>query len=236
MSADIRESSQADFAKAIKKNQLAILPVGSLEQHGPHLPVSTDSIISEYLARQTASRLGAFLFPTINYGVSFEHAPMFNISVTHSVLSALVCDVCSSIAANGMTKIVIINGHHGNMGALQYVAQDLQGRVPAGTCINTIHYWHLLKEGFDHAGEVETSLILAIAPQLVRMDKAEANAKKLAKSKTAYSSLTNAPGSFTEITGNGVWGNPKNATAEKGKQLINEIVKDLSKTILELDA
>jgi creatinine amidohydrolase len=93
----------------------------------------------------------------------------------------------------------------------------------------------LLHGDFDHAGEIETSLVLAIAPSLVRMDKAEPNLKKLSKSKVAYSSITNNPGSFINITGNGVWGDPRDATAQKGRMLLEEIVKTLSQTIFELE-
>lgn len=236
MSVDVFGMSQHDFAKAVKKNRLAIIPVGSLEQHGDHLPVSTDSIISEYLARQVAAKVGAFVFPVIPFGVSFEHSPMFNISIKHSMLSSLVCDICLSIAANGIKKIVVINGHHGNIGALQYLAQDLHGRVPADVSVNTLHYWHMMKDQFDHAGEVETSLVLAIAPDLVKMNLTRANSKRLSKSKAAYATMTNTPGSFVRITGTGVWGDPNKATAEKGKRLIDEIIEGLSKTILELES
>jgi creatinine amidohydrolase len=92
----------------------------------------------------------------------------------------------------------------------------------------------MMKSEFDHAGEVETSLVLAIAPELVRMDRAVPNSKKLSKSKAAYSGITTAPGSFPKITGNGVWGNPRKATAAKGEKWIKEIVAGLVKTVSEL--
>ncbi|MFL6441285.1 MAG: creatininase family protein, partial [Nitrososphaeraceae archaeon] len=101
--------------------------------------------------------------------------------------------------------------------------------------IFSINYWHLMQHKFDHAGEVETSLVLAIAPELVKMDKAEPNSKEISKSKITYSSITNNPGSFVNITGNGVWGDPTNATAQKGRELLDEIVKNLTQTILELE-
>lgn len=245
--------SDPDFKRDLKKIRRAIIPVGSLEQHGPHLPVSTDSLISEYVARMVASRVGAFVLPVIPYGVSFEHEPMFAVSLRNSTLSAMVCDACASIAAAGGGKIkdiVILNGHHGNMGALQYIAQDFRERVAGSagtgaatlaTCVHTLHYWHALKNEFDHAGEVETSLVLAIAPELVRMDLAvpSSNKKLLSlspKSKAAYSSMTSAPGSFPRITGNGVWGNPAKASAEKGRRWIEEIVNGLSQTVAELSS
>lgn len=234
MSVPVFGMSERDFRAAIRKTRRAIIPVGSLEQHGSHLPVSTDSLVVEYLARMAAEQVGAFVLPVISYGVSFEHKPMFNVSLRNSTLSTMIRDACVSLAENRIKEIVILNGHHGNMGALQYIAQELHGRLPKDVHVHTIHYWHMMKSEFDHAGEVETSLVLAIAPELVRMDLAMPNSKRLSKSKAAYSSITNAPGSFPKITGNGVWGDPRKATAAKGERLIQEITTGLAKTIGEL--
>lgn len=233
MSVPVLGMSEHDFQNELNKTRRAIIPIGSLEQHGSHLPVSTDSLIAEYLARMAAEKVGAFVLPVISYGVSFEHKPMFNISVRHSTLSTMICDTCVSLVENRIKQIIMINGHHGNMGALQYIAQELVGRIPKTTSVHTIHYWHMMNSEFDHAGEVETSLLLAIAPELVRMDRAAPNSKRLSKSKAAYRSITNAPGSFPKITGNGVWGDPRNATAQKGNKLIQEITTRLAKTITE---
>ena len=93
----------------------------------------------------------------------------------------------------------------------------------------------MMQHKFDHAGEVETSLVLAIAPELVKMNKAEPSSKKISKSKIIYSSITNNPGSFIKITGNGIWGDPTNATAQKGRELLYEIVKNLIQAIHELE-
>ena len=228
--------SEYDFRCALrKKAKRAIVPVGSLEQHGNHLPVSTDSLIAEFFARNVAEKVGALVLPVITYGVSFEHKPMFNVSLRNSTLSTMVRDACISLAENGLKQIIILNGHHGNMGALQYIAQALAGTVSKTVSVHTLHYWHMMEDKFDHAGEVETSLVLAIAPELVKMDKALPNSKKLAKSKAAYSSITNAPGSFPKITGNGVWGDPRKATAKKGEKWIEEITMGLAATITEFD-
>jgi creatinine amidohydrolase len=224
--------SDPDIRKAATKR--AIIPVGSLEQHGAHLPVSTDALIAEHISNQVATRVGALVLPAIAYGVSFEHSPMFNVSLQNRTLAAVVCDACASLAETGVKEIIIINSHHGNMGALQYVAQELKGRVPAGVSVHTLHYWHALKQEFDHAGEVETSLVLAIAPDLVRMERAKPGAKKPTKSKAAYASMTGAPGSFVRITGNGVWGDPRKASAEKGRRMVKDIVQGLVRTISEL--
>lgn len=234
MSVPVSGMSDRDFKIALRKIRRAIIPVGSLEQHGSHLPVSTDSLIAEHIARLAAEQVGAFVLPVFSYGVSFEHKPLFNVSLRNSTLSTMICDACISLAENRIKEIIIINGHHGNIGALQYIAQELHGKLPKDIRVHTIHYWHMMKSDFDHAGEVETSLVLAIAPELVRMDMAVPNTKKLSKSKAAYSSITNAPGSFPKITGNGVWGDPRKATAAKGEKWIQEITAGLAKTIGEL--
>ena len=235
MLAQVFDMSDYDFKITLKKIKRAIIPVGSLEQHGAHLPVSTDSLIAEYIARILAAKIGAFVLPVISYGVSFEHKPMFNVSLHNSTLSSMLCDACVSLAENNIREIIILNGHHGNTGALQYIPQEVQSKVPTRHIkIHTMNYWQMMKQDFDHAGEVETSLVLAIAPELVRMDRAMPNTKNLPKSRAAYRSLTNEPGSFPKITGNGVWGDPTKANASKGGRLMKEIIANLTKTVVEL--
>ena len=236
MSVSINRISHGEFCDIITKIKRAIIPVGSMEQHGDHLPVSTDSLIAENIARLVAEQVPSFIIPPVLFGVSYEHRPMFNISVRNTTLSRIICDICCSLVENGIKRIIIINGHHGNIGALQYIAQNLYEKIPNDISIHSVNYWHLMQSEFDHAGDVETSLMLATAPELVRMDKAEASYNKLSKSKVAYASITNNPGSFPKITGNGVWGDPKNATANKGHKLLDEIVRNLVQTIHEIES
>ena len=158
---------------------------------------------------------------------------MFNISVHDSTLSNILCDICISIAHLGIKKIVIINGHHGNMGVLQYVSQNTFEKMPPDSAVHIINYWSFMNEKFDHAGEVETSILLAIKPTLVKLDKAKASSKILTKSREAYRSMTCRPGSFPELTGNGVWGDPRLASAEKGKKLLSELIENIIRTIRE---
>jgi creatinine amidohydrolase len=224
--------SDLEFRKSIVKIKRAIVPIGSLEQHGEHLPVCTDSLIAESIAKLVARKIGSFVLPPVFYGVSYEHVPMFNISLCHSTLSSMISDVCLSLIKNGIKNIFLLNGHHGNTGVLQYIGQDVIKKMPNDTKIFSLNYWQLMKSEFDHAGEVETSLVLALSPELVKMKHAKANNKNLSKSKAAYSVITNNPGSFPKITGNGVWGNPKNASVKKGRKLLDEIVANITRIIL----
>jgi creatinine amidohydrolase len=226
--------SEADVRVAREKAGRAIVPVGSMEQHGPHLPVSTDALIAEYVAKQVAPRVGAVVMPAIAYGVSYEHSPMFHASVQGSTLAATLRDVCASLAGYGFSEIIILNGHHGNMDALKEALQSLKGRVPAGTSVHVLHYWRAIDAPLGHAGDTETSLVLAIAPELVDMKKALPGAKKLEKSKAAHSGMSDTPGSFIKTTGNGVWGDLRNASAKKGRLLLKEISAKLTKAISEL--
>src|SRR4051812_27426486 len=93
-----------DFRVTLKKIKRAIIPVGSLEQHGAHLPVSTDSLIAEYLARLLAQKVGAFVLPVISYGVSFEHKPMFNVSLRNSTLNIGLCSNETPYEMTGRTN------------------------------------------------------------------------------------------------------------------------------------
>lgn len=227
MSIPVPAMNEHGFRHDIRKCTRAIIPVGSIEQHGEHLPVSTDALIAEYVAHQVASIVGAFVLPVIAYGVSREHEPMFNVSIKNATLSSLVRETCASLASNGVKEIIILNGHHGNMAALKKIPKHINGKAS----VRTLHYWHFMKQELGHAGDSETSLMLAIAPELVHMSRAAPGAKK--PSKTAYAKIAGKPGSFIKVTGNGVWGDPRQASAEKGRRLVQEITDGIAKTISE---
>ncbi|MGE3859159.1 MAG: creatininase family protein [Nitrososphaeraceae archaeon] len=224
--------SNRDIEQWKKKTDDVIIPIGSLEQHGDHLPVSTDSIIIEYLAKKVSEKIDSLLFPTIPFGISFEHEPLFNISISHHTYSNFLSEVCISLVKYGIKNITILNGHHGNIGCLYYISQNVNDKIASNANINFINYWNLL-EAFDHAGEIETSLILAINSKLVRMKRAKANTKEIVGSKIAYTSLTSRPGSFPKITGNGVWGDPSKSSISKGRLMLENLTKSIVETINE---
>ena len=96
---EVKDLSDPALSKLIKtKRRVALIPVGSIEQHGPHLPVSTDSDIVSEIARRLSEKTGFMLLPTINYGVSFEHHPRFNLSIPKSTLQKFLIDLCTSLS------------------------------------------------------------------------------------------------------------------------------------------
>lgn len=214
-------------------NKKIIIPLGSTEQHGPHLPVSTDTIIAEYFANQLTKKIPSYSLSGIPSGVSFEHRPFFNISISNDLLSELLSQICISLGENGFNQIIIINGHRGNMGVVQYIPQKVE-RINSKVKVFGINYWHLIEREFDHGGFVETSLMLAIAPKLVQMHKAKSgylNQKMLHSTYTTFLSNT----SSFKITRNGVLGDPRKATKEEGNKIISITIKNLVRTLKELD-
>jgi creatinine amidohydrolase len=224
--------SNIEIEKWKKKSNQIIIPIGSLEQHGPHLPVSTDTIIIEHLAKNIAEKIQSLYIPAITFGISFEHEPLFNISLSHTTFSNLIGDICVSLAKYGIKNIILLNGHHGNMGAMYYIAQHVSHKITSDTRLNFINYWNLMND-FDHAGEIETSLVLAINTKFVKMKLARANTKEIDRSKLAYTSLASNPGFFPKITGNGVWGDPTKASITKGRSLLDHLIKKLEHTIID---
>ena len=214
---DASELYDPEFRKLIKsKKPTVIIPVGSLEQHGAHLPITTDSDIVTEVASRLAKKCGFIVFPTINYGISFEHSPLFNTSVTATALEIILSNIAASLVENGVTRIIILNGHHRN-------AQVL------GTY--GLSYWHFMKHEFDHAGFVETSIMLAISDK-VKMKKAKKGliTKGLSKKEIQrINKLSTERGGFPKVAKNGVWGDPTGATKKDGEKFLAEIVRNLAK-------
>ena len=102
------------------------------------------------------------LLPTISYGVSFEHFPFINLSNRETTLSQILEDLCLSLSKNHIKKIIILNGHHGNLKALKKFERKII-RKKLKIKISVLSYWHFMQQRFDHAGHTETSLMLAIS-------------------------------------------------------------------------
>ena len=212
-----------EFRKSIKsKKPTIIIPVGSIEQHGPHLPISTDSDIVTEIASRLAKKCGFIVFPTISYGVSLEHEPLFNLSLKENNLRKILDDIITSLGKNHIKKIIILNGHHGNLQVLNRIGME---------GVSKLSYWHFMKHEFDHAGFVETSLMLAISNK-VKMKKAKKGliTKGLSKDEVKrIGELSTKPGGFPKVTKNGVWGDPTVATKKDGQRFLSEIVRNLAK-------
>ena len=212
-----------------KKRQVAVIPVGSIEQHGPHLPISTDSDIVTEVARKISEKKGYLLLPTLNYGVSFEHAPFFNLSIREDTLRTILTDLCISLLSNNIKTVFIINGHHGNLKPIQNLDVKLKKISKNKLKVFPLSYWHFMEREFDHAGFVETSLMLAISKN-VKMNLAKKGLITDGMTKQEIAEIGKlANQSFPKATKNGIWGDPRKATKKDGQVILAEIVKNLGK-------
>jgi len=226
---DASELYDPEFRELIKeKNPTIIIPVGSLEQHGAHLPITTDSDIVTEIASRLAKKCGFIVFPTISYGVSEEHYPLFNTSVNSRDLGHSLDTILLSLRENEIKSVVILNGHHGNE---RSIPDNWDGSLLGDAKLRVYSYWRFMEHEFDHAGFVETSLMLAISDK-VKMKKAKKgftikgmSEKEIQRIKK----LSTERGGFPKVTENGVWGDPTKATKKDGEKFLTEIVRNLAK-------
>jgi len=227
---DIKAQFDPILRQSIKKKKhVAVIPIGSIEQHGPHLPISTDSDIVTEVAKKISEKNGYMLLPTISTGVSFEHAPFFNLSIKETTLRNVLVDLCDSLFDNNIKTIFIINGHHGNQKAMNGIDLKLKKNSKNKLKVFSFSYWHFMKREFDHAGFVETSLMMAISKNL----KIKSAKKGLITDNMTSQEIKKisrlANKSFPKATKNGIWGDPTKATKKDGQVILSEIVKNLSK-------
>ena len=231
---DASELYDPEFRKLIKsKKPTIIIPVGSIEQHGAHLPITTDSDIVTEIASRLAKKCGFIVFPTISYGLSREHSPLFNTSSTYSELVQFLREIFLSLIDNKIGSIIILNGHHGNVEALKSYTDENVAEYykKMGTKLRYYSYWHFMKHEFDHAGFVETSIMLAISDK-VKMKKAKKGLITKGMSEKEIrriNKLSTQPGGFPKVAKNGVWGDPTSATKKDGEKFLAEIVRNLAK-------
>ena len=228
--ADIKNQFDPSIRKLIiKKKQVAVIPVGSIEQHGAHLPISTDSDIVTEVAKRISEKNRYLLLPTLSYGVSFEHAPFFNLSIRESTLRTILTDLCSSLLANNIKTVFVINGHHGNLKAIKNLDVRLKKISKNRLKVFSLSYWHFMQREFDHAGFVETSLMLAISKD-VKMKSAKKGLITDGMTKHEIVKIGKlANQSFPKATKNGIWGDPRQATKKDGRAILAEIIKNLEK-------
>jgi len=224
----------------------AILPIGSLEQHGKHLPLATDTTIAEYIASKVGERINALVLPPINYGISYEHKPLFNISISKESLTRVIEDICSSLIYNGIKRIIILNAHYGNEHAILSCIKEISLMHP-NIMLASIPYWVFI-DGSDHAGMKETSLMLAIDSNMVKKDKIKmgkdirlesdhndynANAKV---SMVVLDNITLLAESISRLTDDGIIGDPSRASKHAGEEMLNLIIDSIIDAINAIES
>ncbi|NMH77400.1 mycofactocin biosynthesis peptidyl-dipeptidase MftE [Pseudonocardia xinjiangensis] len=200
-----------------------LVPVGSLEQHGPHLPLDTDARVAAAVARRAADAApGVLVAPVLAFGASGEHEAFpGTLSIGHEALRAVLVELGRS-AGRWAARLVFVNGHGGNLPTVADAVVQLraEGRDAAWFGCG-------VAGGDAHAGRTETSLLLALAPGLVRLDEAAAgNTAPLTDLLTDLRS-----GGVAAVSPNGVLGDPAGATAQEGGRLLTEMAARLRSAV-----
>lgn len=214
---------------------VVLVPVGAIEQHGPHMPVSTDITCAFAVAEGAALAIDEFpvlVAPPVSWGVSPHHMGFpGTITLSIETFVGLLCDICRSIRRHGFRRILLINGHGGNAEAVGIAAQQLSIE---GIFVAATTYFGLIIEelraigesplgGMSHACEMETSLLLKLCPDLVHMDQARPDVRQGHSSFFTWDMRDPRPIYFAydmkRDSNEGVIGDPTLATLEKGERI-----------------
>lgn len=218
-----------------------ILPLGSLESHGPHLPFGTDSLTAYLLALEVARRVpGTAVLPPLPYGMSEAYRDFsFTVSLQPETETAIIGDILRSVYREGIRKVFILNGHDGNIPSIEIAARTVKAAHPDIKIVSLDAWWNTLKEllppdffevwnGLGHGGEGELSIALALFPELCEPEKARGVVPRLPPH-------VDVKWMFPELTDCGATGDPTKATREKGIMMKETLVKTLVSLLTVLD-
>lgn len=221
----IANMTRHEVAARMEEYPVAILPVGSCEQHGPHLPLGTDSMLAEALARRVSDLTGCLVFPALNIGYSWVWRDIpGTLTVPPDLYTGLLREAMKSAARYGVKVLAVLNGHEANNYSIKYAVRAAQDEVDCKLLgmfypgISEVYDRHMESKtwgGMFHADELETSLMLAVKPELVDMGKAV----KEYPVRPAFYGMDNS--SIGEISASGVYGDPTLATKEKGEKMLS---------------
>jgi creatinine amidohydrolase len=232
------ELSMKEVEKAARSGAVVILPIGSVEEHGTHLPLCTDSLQPEYVAVEVAKKTGCLIAPPIRYGVcnSTRNFPG-TLSIGFDSLRSIITDILSELIRNGLGRIIVLSGHAGDshMAALKLAAREVimnneefspekKARIMV---LSDYDFAYELKEKYSseddgHAGTIETSRVMAIKPDLIKT-KGSASFPKMPRFEIVAHSEKYWP--------SGVHGDPTLASAAKGRTINQYIIEQVTKLV-----
>ena len=243
-----------DFASLDPAATVAVLPLGATEQHGPHLPLSVDSTLVDGIVQAALPLLPAELpvlfLPTQQIGLSPEHASFAGtLTLSAETLIRLWREIGAGVARAGVKKLVLFNAHGGHVGAMDVVAREL--RAAHGLIVYSVSWFNLPlgaagaqfsadEHRFGvHAGEIETSMMLALAPHQVRMESAQDFASASRDRAASYPLLGNGRSAkfgwaMEDYNPQGAAGNAAAATADKGRAVVDAAAAQLSLLLAEV--
>lgn len=248
------EFTWPEIREVVAQNRVAVLPVGTTEQHGPHLPLSTDVVTATEMSRMAVERIPqeAVLMPSVYYSFNEHHLDFpGTIAVEGPTIINYVTDIGKSLAHHGFRKILLVNGHGSNVPFLDVAARNITNHTPAICAM--VSWWNLvpkelLKElreseypgGMAHGCELETSVLLYLRGDLVQFEKAEKDINFQRGEFFFWDLQSPAPLYFQEFfsrySKTGTCGDPTKATREKGQSFVEAVVERLIRLLKEFRA
>ena len=227
-----------------KEKVTAIISFGSCESHGWHCCLGPDYFVPTEVARRVALKLdNVVVAPCIPYGTSIHYNkyPM-SITLRYETVTAIAEDMMESLIQNGIKRIYILNGHDGNIPSLEIAAHKIKNQYPEARILYLPAWWEkvgpLMGERFEvwnglgHGGEGETSIMMAVRPELVELEYAES---QVPHKVIEIGSSANVIWDIEEITQTGATGDPTKATREKGEQMLEILVNLVADTIRQMN-
>jgi creatinine amidohydrolase len=233
----IADETWPELGDYFENESLAIVPLGSTEQHGPHLPLATDHLIAEGFAREAADRTGYLCTPTIDIGVSPHHRQFDGTMwVDAPVFRDYVESLTRNLAYHGIDRVVYVNAHGGNVEHLREVGRRLRDEE----VLYAVEWmWNdsipelvddLFEQNGPHGGPKETAMIQYLRPELVREDRLADARDDGAESVEAADTTKHGARTYydaIENSDNGVFGDQRDATAEKGEEMFEAATDQL---------
>ena len=240
------ELTQPEIATQLKKNPLVILPAGSVEQHGPHLPAGTDIFAANVIGHAVAERMDGLVLPGGPLGVTPLHMPYeATLTLTPETYVRVVTETCVSMAKHGAKYLLILNWHEGNIAPLAIAAESLHREH--GLKVLTVQACYVAADlfgpecgGLTHGGEIEALAVLAYRPELVHLDRIACSSEHRHASKMDKLRRTRSYqpvlGDVRSIAPTGWYGSPQNATNEKSIRLLNGVADEIARAAREIFA
>src|SRR5215467_3690251 len=240
----LAELTQPEIAAQLRKNPLVILPAGSVEQHGPHLPAGTDIYAANVISHAVAERMDALVLPGGPLGVTPMHMPFeATITLTPDTYMRVVVETGVATAKHGAKRFLILNWHEGNIPSLAIAAESLHR--DHGLSVLTVQACYVAEElygktcnGLTHGGEIEALAVLAYRPDLVHLDRIDYSSDhalghkmdKLRRTRAYQPVLTD----IRSIAATGWFGSPQHATAEKGARMLTDIADAIAREAADI--
>lgn len=245
----LAECTWTEVEEQLKTSQRVFVPLGSTEQHGPHAPEGTDTILATEVCVRLARRIGGLVAPPIWYGYSIDHRGFPGLTwLSAPTLTAVIGDIALSLSEGGFREIIFVNGHYTNVVAVNAGVGAVADRLANGAKAFAITYWDALPpdEAHDflsldtglHAQIGETSAILAVDELLVDMEKAAPEWPEFPTPElnTLLPFFFSSPGTMYRATRSGVWGDPRGSSAEKGRRFLDQVEKSCVDLIASIEA